>query len=337
MGHSNSSLNTFAECMAKYQHRHILRTEPCKPTSPHLTFGTMAHDVLYKAGQLRDAVKDGIIQPGEYMQVIPSEVLYGDLKREFYIRSWERYFRDVIKQVAKYENELIEDIKRESGIYPEIRREVRIQITVDQLRKMGYNNINQPLTGIIDLLLITPTHATIVDYKFSKKVKGQDTFDQGSQLPFYSLFVHTNDKVPLRNIRYGYIDIPKVEFGTPAVLKNGTLSRAKDQNVSQEMYAKSVKAVHEARGDYTPDMLEPGGYYYDAWCNMTNNKAAYLTMQWLDLEVYEGVVKDLFNAAIMIDHIVDKKMPFLKKYSEYTCNSCEYIEACKPWLVVGDK
>lgn len=337
MGHSNSSLNTFAECMAKYEHRYILNTPPCIPTSPHLTFGSMAHEVLYKAGLLRDAVNDNIVEPGDYFTVIPSEVLYGDLKEFFSIRNWERYFRDVIKQVAQYEKELIDDIVKESGHYPEVRREVKVHIPVDRLRLMGYTNIDQPLTGIIDLLLLTPTHATIVDYKFSTKVKTQDTFDMESQLPYYSLFVFNNENVPLRNIKYGYIDIPKTAFDTPVILTNGTLSRAKSQNVSQEMYAKAVKAIHEDRGDYTPSMLKPGGYYYDAWCNFASNKAAYLSIQWLDENVYNGIIPDLINCAVHIDLMRRLKLPFLRKYSEYTCNGCEYINACKPWLLVGDK
>ena len=65
MSHSNSSLNTFAYCMAKYEHSYILHTPPCKPPSPHLEFGTMAHDVLHKAGQLRDEANDGVIAKGE--------------------------------------------------------------------------------------------------------------------------------------------------------------------------------------------------------------------------------------------------------------------------------
>lgn len=92
MAHSNSSLNSFANCMAKYEHNYILHTPPCKPISPHLTFGIMAHDCLYKAGKLRDEYDDGVIQPGDYEQVIPSEVLYPELKEEFGIESWTKLF-----------------------------------------------------------------------------------------------------------------------------------------------------------------------------------------------------------------------------------------------------
>ena len=82
MSHSNSSLNCFANCMAKYNHSYILHTPPCKPVSPHLTFGVMAHDVLYKAGKLRDEYEDGVAEG--YHSIIPSEVLNRNAKRSDY-------------------------------------------------------------------------------------------------------------------------------------------------------------------------------------------------------------------------------------------------------------
>ena len=110
MSHSNSSLNCFANCMAKYEHNYILHTPPCKPISPHLTFGIMAHEVLYKAGKLRDEARDGVVEPGEYQQVIPSEVLYNELKQEFAITSWQGYFRPIIKQTAAYEQQVVDEL-----------------------------------------------------------------------------------------------------------------------------------------------------------------------------------------------------------------------------------
>ena len=80
MTHSNSSLNCFANCMAKYEHNYILHTPPCKPLSPHLPFGTMAHEVLEKAGRLRDEAEDGVVDNDTYYNIIPSEVLYPELK-----------------------------------------------------------------------------------------------------------------------------------------------------------------------------------------------------------------------------------------------------------------
>ena len=77
MSHSNSSLNCFASCMQKYNQNYILHNQPAT-ISPHLTFGTMAHEVLYNAGKLRDDNDDGVINKDDYYKVIPSEVLYPD-------------------------------------------------------------------------------------------------------------------------------------------------------------------------------------------------------------------------------------------------------------------
>lgn len=332
MSHSNSSLNTFANCMAKYEHVYIKHTPPNKPASPHLIFGTMAHEVLHKAGLLRDEAEDGVVDKEAYYQIIPSEVVGTDLKHEFQIKNWQQYFSRVIKETAKIEKSLVNDILEEYPGEPiTIEREVKLQITVEQLESIGIYGIKQPIVGIIDLLIRTPARAVILDYKFSSSRKTQDDFDMNSQLPLYAFFVNQIYDVPLHDIRYGYIDIPKKDFGTPTILSNGKLSRAKDQNVSQELYKAAVEAIHGEDPVYN---CEPGGYYYDAWCNMAHNKVAYLSIQYLDFEVYNGVVDDLMNAAKMVDMMKELHLPFLKKYDSYSCKGCEFIEACKPWLTV---
>lgn len=332
MSHSNSSLNCFANCMAKYEHNYILHTEPCKPISHHLTFGIMAHDCLYKAGKLRDDNDDGVIQAGDYRQVIPSEVLYNDLKEEFQINNWQKYFVPIIKQTAIYERQLVKELIDTQTGEVNVEREVKLQLTVEQLKQLGITGISQPIVGIIDCLMYTKTNAIILDYKFSSSKKTQDDFDMNSQLPLYAFLVHMNYKIPLHNIRYGYIDIPKKSFDNPTVLSNGTLSRSKSQNVSQEFYEQCVTAIH---GDDSYYHCKEGGYYHDIWNNLALNKAAYLSIQYLDMEVYEGVIHDLMNAAKMIDFMAEHKMPFVKKYDAYTCKSCEYLTSCKPWLLVN--
>ena len=329
MSHSNSSLNTFANCMAKYEHSYIKRTPPDNPPSPHLTFGTMAHDVLYKAGKLRDENLDGVVDKEAYYQVIPSEVLYPDLKQTFQIKSWQNYFRNVIKETAGIEQKLIADILESYGEEITVEREIKMQLTVDQLSALGYYGLEQPFVGIIDLLIYTPQRAIILDYKFSATRKSQDDFDMNSQLPLYAFFVNQLYDVPLHNIQYGYIDIPKQDFGFPTVLSNGTLSRSKEQNVSQEMYEKAVIAVH---GDDEKYNCRPGGYYYDCWCNLALKKPAYLSMQYLDMDVYSNVIEDLIATARTIDYNTTHKLPFLRKYDSYSCKGCDYLKSCKPWL-----
>ena len=324
MAHSNSSLNCFTECMAKYEHRYVLHTPPCKEPSAHLTFGTMAHEVLYKAGRLRDENCDGVADG--YSQVIPSEVLYPELKDFFGIANWHKYFVPVIKQIAEYEHDVCSKIE---GSFT-IEREIKLHMSVDQLKSFGYYTIKQPLVGVIDLLILTETGAIILDYKFSTKVKTQDNFDIDSQLQLYAWLVHILYDRPLHNIQIGYIDIPKSAFDEPVLLTNGTLSRAKTQNISQDMYKKAVEAVH---GPNDPKYnCEPGGWYYDAYCEFALKKAAYLSMQYVDMDIMTNVTEDCLRTASMIDIMRAEGLPFLKQYSTYSCSACEYLKACKPWL-----
>ena len=332
MSHSNSSLNTFANCMAKYEHNYILKTPPCRPTSPHLTFGSMAHEVLYKAGVLRDEAEDSVVDKDGYYRIIPSEVLHNDLKQTFGIKNWGSYFGNVIKETAKIEKSLIQEIIESNPTESvTVDREIKLQLTVEELEALGYYGIKQPLVGIVDLMIRTNNRAIILDYKFSTTRKTQDDFDMNSQLPLYAFMVHTLYDIPLHEIRYGYIDIPKKDFGVPVVLSNGTLSRSKEQNVSQEMYEKAVIAIH---GDDPKYNCKPGGHYYDCWCNLALNKPAYLSIQYLDAEAYSYIVDELLKTARMIDFMKENKLPFLQKYDSYSCKGCDYLEACKPWLTV---
>ena len=323
MSHSNSSLNCFASCMAKYEQRYILHNEP-KKISPHLTFGTMAHEVLYKAGILRDENRDGVANI-DYNTIIPSEVLHQELKTEFNIQNWHAYFKPIIAKIAKYEQQCVDEL----GENVQIAREIKLHLSVEQLHQLGYYSIEQPLVGIIDLLIYTPTSAIILDYKFANKKKTQDNFDLDSQLPLYALMVHVLYDIPLHNIQYGYIDIPKEMSSMPIVLSNGTLSRAKSQNVTQADYKKAVDAVHENDPYYN---CEPGGYYYDCWCNMAHNQPAYLSKQYLDIDVYTHTTDMLFKTAGLIDTMLANKLPMVQKFDAYSCQSCEYVDYCKSYL-----
>lgn len=332
MSYSNSSLNCFANCMMRYQHAYVLHTPPDIPPSPHLQFGTMAHEVLLKAGQLRDASNDGVLSAGDYIPVIPSEVLYPELKEYFKIDNWQSYFTQVIKKCAEYEEMALEELIATQSGEVQIKRELKLSETINELYQKHKIVVDDGLVGIIDLLLYTPQYAVIFDYKFSTSTKTQDDFDMNSQLPLYAMLVHDIYKIPLRNIRYGYIDIPKKSFDKPTLLTNGTLSRSKSQNVSQDMYKKCVEAVHGKDDPYYN--CQPEGYYYDVYCQLANNKPAYMQWQWLDLEVYEGVIHDVLAAAECITKMRQHNIPFCKKYDSYSCKSCEYLKSCKSWLEV---
>ena len=332
MSHSNSSLNCFATCMKKYELQYVKKLEPDKGPSPHLVFGTMAHSVLEKAGLKRDEVKDGVVDVKEYDPIIPSELMFPELKEYFGITSWSRYFYAVIRQVTEYEKKLCDDYK-----YYEVKREVKLQMSPNELAYHYGIRVSQPLVGVVDLLILskgrdeTYDAATIIDYKFSTGRKDQNDFDMNSQLFLYAALVHNMYGVPLRNIVVGYIDIPKKEFEKPVLLSGGTLSRSKSQNCSAEMYKKSVIAIH---GDDPYYNCEPGGYYYNCYMELQNNKAAYLSSQYLDTDIMKNVLDDVLTAAEFADIVQEKDYPYLRKYDSYSCKSCEYLKQCKPWLGV---
>lgn len=330
MAHSNSSLNCFLACPYKYKLSYIDHIQP-DTISPHLTFGTMAHEALYKAGVRRDNAEDGVLAPGDYEPVIPSEVLFEDLKEFFDIKSWEGYFKPVITQVAEYEQQVLKDLIR-----PLVYREHRMCITPMEFLKLFGMPVSQPLVGVIDFLAVSDDYenAVILDYKFSDKRKGQDDFDMNSQLYIYALLVNHAYKVPLRNIKVGYIDIPKKSFDRPTVLTNGTLSRSKSQNISAELYKKSVIAIHGNDPYYNCD---EGGYYYECYQNLANNKAAYMSLRYLDLDAYIGVTEDVERTAFLVDKMIELKLPFCRKYDSYSCKGCDMLSKCKTWLQVNQE
>lgn len=320
MNHSNSSLNTYVTCQRKYWHSYINKTEKEPRFYPHLDFGSMAHEVLEKAGHLRDDIEAGI---QSYDICIPSELYRQDLKNYFGIKTWHTYFVRVCKQVSKYERDELEALR----LYGDVTIEREIRLTLQP----SVTHLVHPLVGIVDLLLRTENHATILDYKFSSERKTQDDFDMNSQLYLYAHLVSELYKIPLHNIKVGYIDIPKQDFAAPTILSNGKLSRAKSQNVSKELYIEAIKLV-------APDTWEqdtaPGGYYHDILDELALNKPAYIHTQYVDEEACEYIMSDLMNTAQQIEMLLEHKMPFLAKYDSYSCKNCEYLKHCKPWLSV---
>lgn len=321
MNHSNSSLNTYLSCQRKFWHSYINKTERKPQFYPHLDFGTLAHEVLEKAGNLRDNIAACI---PDYDICIPSELYRQDLKNYFGIKTWHSYFVRVCKQVVEYERELTSSLTQ----YGEVQIEREIKLVANP----ADTGLSHPIVGVVDLLLYTKNHAIIVDYKFSTKKKTQDDFDMNSQLYLYAYLVNKNYNVPLHNIRVGYIDIPKQDFSQPALCNNGRLSRAKSQNISKELYIEAIKIVHP---DTWEQEIAPGGYYHDVLDEYALNKSAYLSCQYLDEDAYSYIIKDVMQTAQQIEILEQNNLPFLSKYDAYSCSSCEYVDKCKPWLGVN--
>lgn len=323
MAHSNTSLNTFTNCAKAYEHTYILKTPKDNPDSPHLRIGVIGHEILHDAGVLRDTYDGEFDDQCEL--AIPSEVAYPDLKEFFGILSWHEYFHEVLFETYEIETSLC----REMTEPYEILRERKLSRSVQELQQDGFKGVHTPVVGVIDLLILGKTSATIVDYKFSTKPKTQDNFDMDSQLYIYAYLVHKTYNIPLRNIKIGYIDICKKQFGPPKYLQNARLSVDKTQFVLPKVYKEAVLKLHGEDPKYN---CEPGGYYYECYMSLQSNRQARENIQQLDIEAMKGIVTDFMEAASLVDKLTENHGPFVKKFDSYSCKNCDYLSHCKPWL-----
>lgn len=308
MAHSQSSVMCYLECQKQYELQYIDRCTPEERFMPHLEFGSMAHKVLEEAGKLRDNLEAGI---PDYDVCIPSELSYPMLKDYFNISSWSRFFIRVCKRVADYERALIENLNKKTSSGLEIFREKKFTIP------SGYE---QPHTGVIDLLLLSNDrqYAIIIDYKFSSKVKTQEDFDHNVQLYLYAYFVNKEYGVPLKNIQIGYIDIIKQDSSEPIVLSSGKLSKNKNQNVLYDDYIDKIIELNLDVDEYK-DFLD----------ELKLRDVAYISLEPIDENNYNILVKSYLEAVDDIEYRKKDKKPFLRKIDAHSCADCRFKEYCR--------
>lgn len=308
MAHSQSSVMCYLECQKQYELQYIDRCTPEERFMPHLEFGSMAHKVLEEAGKLRDNLEAGI---PDYDVCIPSELSYPMLKDYFNISSWSRFFIRVCKRVADYERALIENLNKKTSSGLEIFREKKFTIP------SGYE---QPHTGVIDLLLLSNDrrYAIIIDYKFSSKVKTQEDFDHNVQLYLYAYFVNKEYGVPLKNIQIGYIDIIKQGSSEPIVLSSGKLSKNKSQNVLYDDYIDKIIELNLDVDEYK-DFLD----------ELKLRDVAYISLEPIDENNYNTLVKSYLEAVDDIECRKKDKKPFLRKIDAHSCADCRFKEYCR--------
>ena len=80
---SHSEITTYLDCQKKWE---LVYNKGLQISSPHLTFGNVAHKVLET-------------------RVVPDEICYGELKDFFNIKSWSNYFNVIFKEL----DELLKD------------------------------------------------------------------------------------------------------------------------------------------------------------------------------------------------------------------------------------
>ena len=223
-------------------------------------------------------------------RVIPDESLYPELKEAFNISSWNNYFTTIF-------NELDETFKN----YEVLHREYRVE--------------NECLKGVIDVVWKNKItgKVLITDYKFSTKNKGFEDIYLDEQMIIYAVLYGLQNNINISDIEIGYINIPKMEFKKPRLLKNGTLSKDKAQCTTRLLYLEAIKEFDLNISDYEDILSELNDKKMtNTILSSINNDMMYRIMKNID-----NVIEDMSN-----------KTYVLEKCS-YQCKYCEFVDYCK--------
>lgn len=269
---SHSSITTYLECQKKYE---LIYIKGLKINNIHLEFGSMAHKVLET-------------------RIIPDEFLYPNLKEQFKILSWKKYFENIFTELDNFTKD-----------YDVLGKEVLVE--------------DDKLCGVIDLVLRHKDSKRILlcDYKFSTSVKTYDALYLDEQLQIYAILYSEMFNEPITNIDVCYMNIPKYELQEPRTLTKGGLSKDKNQNTSYAMYLAKIKELNLSVDDYE-EILN----------SLKNRQFIKIYKNALELnmtkrigENIEKVLKDM------------NKGYYLEKCS-YMCQNCPLIEYCKYGKVI---
>lgn len=264
---SHSEISTYLECQKRWylQYQKGIRFE-----NIHTKFGSMGHKVLET-------------------RVIPDDLLYPELKDEFGISSWTKYFMPIFKEIDDYFKD-----------YEIVHQELMVG--------------NHIIRGVIDCVWKHKETGRylITDYKFSNTNKGQEDVLLDEQMYIYAVLFALKEAVPLEQIDIGYINIPKKEMDDPRVLKSGQLSKDKAQNVTYDKYVETIEELGLNKADYEDFLSEiQGRKLISIQPQPVNTDMALRIMENID-----NVVKDM------------QKNYILEKFS-FQCKKCPYVDYCK--------
>lgn len=223
-------------------------------------------------------------------RVIPDESLYQNLKEFFGITSWERYFTNIF-----------EELDDRMSDYEILHREYRFDTS--------------SLKGVIDSVWKHKTTGKILlsDYKFVTRSKNYDDITSDQQLYIYVLaWLELNPEYSLEDMSIGYISLPKKDLDNPRVLKNGQLSKDKNQFVSYKSY-------HDKIVELGLDIEE-----YSEFLESIRDKNI------LDILIVEEINFDILKRiASNIDNVMKdmKKGYLLEKYPcrSYNCKCNDFL------------
>lgn len=295
---SISRVNTYLDCQKKYFLGYV---KNIKVWNEHLGFGVITHKYLENI----DTPKEELIYN---MLCAKDEVdeKFRKVREKFGIPSFKEYLPYVKKELIKALNLYFIDYKIISNELEVLDEELGIR-------------------GIIDLVLYQPSSKTlyIMDYKTSKKKKTIDDLELDMQLDVYTYLLAKNQHVlealkdlDITNLKIGYISLPKFYPIEPSVLKNGTLSKAKDQPTTYDIYVAKIKELGQDEANYT-EFLEYLKTKRDVEVETIN----------VDKTQIAKIIESFNDYRAMIEFSNTNNI-YAEKYTSY-CKMCDYFDHCK--------
>ena len=221
-------------------------------------------------------------------RIVPDEFNYENIREDFKIRSWQDYFGVIFEEVDNI-------LKDYTPLYNEIVLE------------------NDNFIGVVDKILKDEdNNHMLIDYKTTARPKTYMDIENDAQLYFYAYLYNKIKGVPLDKIKVGYMNIPKSDVATPKVLKNGTLSKAKSQKTTYNLYYKAIKENKLDVADYK-DILE----------DLKDQELVSFVYTTINIDV----LKDLLDDIQLI--IKDMSKGYVLPCFGYSCKGCDFKDECK--------
>lgn len=256
-------------------------------------------DLIYNKGLTIDNVHLQFGSMGHKVletREIPDEMLYPELKEAFGINSWKNYFTTILNELDEYFKD-----------YEVLHREYRVE--------------NEYLKGVIDVVWRNKNTGRILitDYKFSTKDKGYEDIYLDEQMVIYAVLYALQNDLDVTEIDIGYINIPKMEFKKPRILKNGTLSKDKAQNTTYSLYKETITELNLCIDDYVDILTE-----------LSDKTIINVVISRINTEMMLRIMNNIDN----VIHDMCSKTYVLEKCS-FQCKYCDFLQYCKYDKLIG--
>lgn len=217
---------------------------------------------------------------------IPIEESLQSLKALFNINSWREYFLNIFEEVES----LFED-------YHLVASELKLE--------------HGKLRGIIDRVYLHKEtgRVLLIDFKTAERPRTYEELFIDQQLYIYGYLYCAVYGEDINNIDIGIVSIPKTDIKKPRLLKDGTLSKNKNQKTTVFLYKQTIQENGLNEEDYDEVLNAIGG-----------NRYIHFISTPINIERFVIIIKDIEQIIKAMDFAITNDV-FLAKHS-YLHKSC---------------